>query len=140
MRIILFFVLLVFLAGCTSKYLEIETSQNEKVKIRIEVADTGDKRSRGLMFRENICKNCGMLFIFDDLDYISFWMKNTLIPLDIVFIDENFTIVDIQYAIPCEEDPCRTYDSRGKAKYVLEVNEGFTEENNIKLGDKIEIR
>ncbi len=127
---------LLILTGCSSG--SIVTIDG--IEINVEVADTNEEMIKGLMFREELCENCGMLFIFDDSNYRSFWMKNTLIPLDIIFIDENFEIMDIKYAVPCYEDPCRTYDSKEKSKYVLEVNEGFTANNSINIGDKVEIR
>ena len=89
------------------------------------------------MFREKLNENDGMLFVFDDESYLAFWMKNTLIPLDIIFIDENYGIVDIKNAVPCKEDPCALYKSLKPAKYVLEVNTNFTAKNKIKVGDKV---
>ena len=78
-----------------------------------------------------------MLFIFDDGKNQTFWMKNTLIPLDIIFIGKDMKIVDIRYATPCNEYPCKLYQSSKPAKYVLEVNGNFTIKNNIKVDDKI---
>ncbi len=92
---------------------------------------------RGLMFRESLCENCGMLFINDREEEARFWMRNTLIPLDMVFIDQNDTVVDIQRATPCMGMPCPTYTSRGKAKYILEVLQGtFSDEV---IGKKIRL-
>lgn len=109
----------------------------ELIKIIAEVADDNDERTNGLMFRENLNENEGMLFVFGNEEYQTFWMKNTLIPLDMIFIDENFEIVDIKNAAPCKEEPCALYKSAKPAKYVLEVNGNLTAKKNIKIGDII---
>ena len=80
-----------------------------------------------------------MLFVFEDSKIRSFWMKNTLIPLDIMFINSDYEIIDIQTMEPCLEDPCKNYISKQPAKYALEVNSGFAEDNEIQIGDKVEI-
>jgi len=98
----------------------------------VEIAKTQEEKTRGLMFRDFMPEDHGMLFVFDDFAPRSFWMKNTLIPLDIVFIDDNMAVVDVQTALPCKEDPCPTY--RARAKYVLEINAGAAEKNNIRNG------
>jgi len=112
---------------------------NGKV-IDVEIADAPEERSKGLMFRESLKKNEGMLFVYEDSKIRSFWMKNTLIPLDIIFISEDFRIINIEVAVPCEEDPCRTYDSLKDVKYVLEVNKGYSMEKGIESGDFVEIK
>lgn len=129
--------LLIVISGCSSDNLIVH-SNNKDVHINVEIADSERERTNGLMFRENLCGNCGMLFIFDDSDFRSFWMKNTLISLDMIFINENFVIVDIKNVDPCTTEVCGTYSN--KAKYVLEVNEGYTRENNIKVGDTIALK
>ena len=108
-----------------------------KACIEVETADEAGEQALGLMFRESLPENSGMLFIFPDSSPRSFWMKNTLIPLDIIFIDENFEIIDIKHAVPCRAEPCALYKSAKPAKYVLEVNEGFAEKNSVGVGDKI---
>lgn len=108
-------------------------------KIIIEIADSEEERSKGLMFRTSLKENAGMLFIFDQPSIQAFWMKNTLIPLDMIFIDENKRIADIATAQPCTLDPCPVYKSTRQVIYVLEVNAGFAERNNIDVGDKVEI-
>lgn len=107
------------------------------IKISVEIADDNNEREKGLMFRERLDENSGMLFVFDDESYRSFWMKNTLIPLDIIFIGKNFEIVDIKNAVPCREYPCALYKSSKPAKYVLEVKGNFTMRNKVGIGDKI---
>ena len=110
----------------------------DNVEINAEVADTQTEISRGLMYREELGDEEGMLFIFDDEKDRSFWMKNTLLPLDMVFLDSEKKIVHIvNNARPCEENPCLTYSSEKPAKYVIEVNAGFTQEHNIKVGDEV---
>jgi uncharacterized protein len=73
------------------------------------------------------------LFVYDTPQMVSFWMKDTLIPLEMIFIDEDKTIVDILAAPPCEADPCLTYAPRQKVAYVLEVKAGFSQKNNIQI-------
>lgn len=109
-------------------------------KIMIEIADSPEERQQGLMFRTSLSEDQGMLFIFDQPSPAAFWMKKTLIPLDIVFIDENKQIADIQTAQPCTTDPCPIYKPSQPVLYVLEVNAGFAEKNRIKVGDKVEIK
>ena len=106
------------------------------IDVLIEIADDNEERMKGLMFRENLGENSGMLFIFEDDSPQSFWMKNTLIPLDIIFINEGFEIIDIKNAVPCTTDPCRIYSSERPAKFVLEVNSGFAAKKGISIGDK----
>ncbi|MEK6891857.1 MAG: DUF192 domain-containing protein [Nanoarchaeota archaeon] len=128
----------IFLTNCKqiSNQVLIDNGKN-LIKINVEIADDNKGRMYGLMFRGNLDENSGMLFVFDDEDNQTFWMKNTLIPLDIIFISKDMKIVDIKSATPCKEDPCSLYMSSKPAKYVLEVNGNFTIKNNIKIDDKI---
>jgi uncharacterized membrane protein (UPF0127 family) len=115
-------------------------SQQGSFAIEAEVADSPIKISRGLMRRRRLPKNAGMLFIFEDEVVRSFWMKNTLIPLDIIFVSKNLKIVHIaQYATPCKRSPCEKYDSIYPAKYVVEINGGLSEEMGLVPGDYIEM-
>ena len=132
--ILLLFVL--SLVGCANRTVEIDNGV-EIIKIKVEIADDLNERAKGLMFREDLGENEGMFFIFGDVAERNFWMKNTLIPLDIIFICDDFKIVNIEEAEPCEEDPCKNYFSKGGAKYVLEVNKRFSERNNIDVGDRV---
>ena len=136
--------LIIFLIGCgnvsDNAHNKIFIDNGEKlIKVNVEIADDDEERENGLMFRQKLNENEGMFFIFDSEDFLIFWMKNTLIPLDIIFIDEDFEIVDVKYAMPCKEEPCELYKSSKPAKYVLEVNENFTRKNGIKIGDNIRI-
>jgi uncharacterized membrane protein (UPF0127 family) len=106
------------------------------IKIDIEIVDNEEERMRGLMDRHDLPEKAGMLFIFPDEEPRSFWMKNTFISLDIIYINANKEIVSIQKYT----QPKSTYSlpSEKPAKYVLEVNAGFTDKYEINPGDKIE--
>lgn len=92
-----------------------------------EIVDTPETRRKGLMNRESLENNTGMLFVFEHEAVYPFWMKNTLIPLTMVWIAEDGKIIDQQDAVPCKQADCPNYVPAGKAKYVLEVNMGELE-------------
>lgn len=103
--------------------------------IDVEIAETDDERAQGLMDRKSMADTQGMLFIFTAPEEQSFWMKNTYISLDIMYVDENMEIVSIRkYATPLSEESLPSFK---KAQYVVEVNAGFSDKNKIKYGDKI---
>ncbi len=105
-----------------------------------EIADNFFKQSRGMMFRDNLDQNKGMLFVFKNEGLHSFWMKNTLIPLDIIWINEENKIVYVkEKAPPCKQSICPEFVSVAPAKYVLEVNAGIAEKAGIEAGDTAEI-
>ena len=107
----------------------------------VEIADNNVEREIGLMNRGNLSEDAGMLFIFDTIGKHGFWMKNTLIALDIIWIDENGHIVFIKKdARPCLTERCESYYSDENARYVLEVNSGIAERYGIKKGDNVELR
>ncbi len=120
-----------------------EIKRDEKVCFNdncfyVELAQTKEERENGLMFRTDLAENRGMLFIFDQEGTYSFWMKNTLIPLDIIWLDENKEAVFIKNnAQPCEEKKCPGIYPNRKAKYVLEINGGMADKINLKIGDKL---
>ena len=134
--------LLIFLISCTKdfdkNFNRIYVDNGKKlIGVNAEIADDNNERSKGLMFRERLDENAGMLFVFEDEQYQTFWMKNTLIPLDIIFIGKNLEIIDIKNAVPCREEDCILYKSSKPSMYVLEVNGGFSAGNGIRIGDKI---
>ncbi len=101
----------------------------------VEVAVTAPERSRGLMFREEMAADHGMLFIFEQEGDRYFWMKNTPLPLDIIYIDAAGRIVSIAAdTTPFSE---QTIPSGAPAKYVLELNAGTSAESGIKVGDTV---
>ncbi|BDQ03224.1 DUF192 domain-containing protein [Ignavibacterium sp.] len=109
---------------------------NTKAKIDIEIADDDYQRQLGLMNRKEMTENQGMLFIFLRQDFLSFWMRNTLISLDMIFVDESKTIVTIHKNTRILSDI--SYPSSKPARYVVEVLAGFTDKHNIQVGDKID--
>lgn len=104
-------------------------------KLYIEVVDTDQTRRMGLMFRKQLAPDAGMLFVFEKNSVLSFWMKNTFIPLSIAFIDTNYMIVRKADMSPLDEETL--HSSVLPVKYALEVNQGWFEINNIKINDKI---
>ncbi len=131
-----FIILLVFLSGCvTGNAVKIEGNV-----IHVEIADTPEERATGLMYRESLGEDEGMLFVFDKPEEVGFWMKNTKLTLDMIFIDENLKVVTIYEDVqPCRNIVCLTYGSQGEVKYVLEVNGGYAAEHEIALGDLVDI-
>ena len=139
-KIIVFsLIFLVFVTACTKKSDIYIDNGVEQIKVRAEIADTEDKKIKGLMFRKSLKEDAGMWFPFGTDSTYSFWMKNTLIPLDIIFINKEFTIVDIIQAEPCEEEPCESYSTTQYSRYILEVNQGFAARNNIEIGNTVTI-
>ena len=106
----------------------------------LELALTPKQRSTGLSFREKLDSQRGMFFVFDEVGKHPFWMKNTFIPLDIIWINESSEIVFIsENTQPCKESPCPTIEPTEKAKYVLEINGGLSKKIGLAVGDKISI-
>lgn len=102
-----------------------------------ELASTPKEREQGLMFRNNMAQDEGMLFVFDQEGEYSFWMKNTLIPLDIIWLSEKKEVVFMaQNSQPCLADDCPFINSENKARYVLELNAGGAEKIGLKTGDR----
>jgi len=114
----------------------IVNSTKKKTPLNIEIAETQAERERGLMFRTRLPENSGMLFVFDMERHLSFWMKNTYIPLDIAYISSKGVINEIHTMKPL--DYTVTYPSSKPAKYALEVNAGWFKKNRIKPGMKLD--
>ncbi len=136
--LLLLFVCIFFVLGCGKSKVILP----DGTALKIELAKTQEETERGLMFRENLGQNEGMLFIFPKEDIRFFWMKNTLIDLDMIFIDSTGLIKDIAENVPHsyigapEEEIAM---AAGFGKYVLEVNSGFAAKHNLKQGDKLTI-
>ena len=107
----------------------------------IEFAITPEEKSSGLMFRESLDFKNGMLFVFEKEGEYPFWMKNTLIPLDIIWINEEKEVVFIsENTQPCKESFCPIIEPNRNAKYVLEINGGISKKIGLVVGDKIHIK
>lgn len=107
--------------------------------VTAELAVTEAERARGLMFREKIAFDQGMLFLMPGEDYHAFWMKNTLISLDILWLDKDRRIVHIEKNVPpCPGDPCPSYAPSRPASYVLELGAGGADRYGLKLFDRLD--
>lgn len=135
--IFLFFIF----SGCASgkleeKNLTIIKADGTEICVKAEIADRFETRQRGYMERENIPEGTGMLFVFEEDQILSFWMKNTPSPLSIAFITSSGKIYDIFDMKPFSLASTR---STGYVRYALEVPQGWFSKNNIKTGDKLRI-
>jgi uncharacterized membrane protein (UPF0127 family) len=116
----------------------IDASGGKQVEVRVEIADDPWERARGLMYRTALGKDRGMLFVYPEERELSFWMKNTYIPLSIAYIDSKGRIADILDMKPLDDRP-PNYVSSEPVQYALEVNQGFFEEQGVKVGDHAEL-
>jgi uncharacterized membrane protein (UPF0127 family) len=133
--ILLAFILII--PACAKQPTVVIHSATGDHQVKVEVVKRSDEMARGLMYRRSLGKDSGMLFILRREEPQSFWMKNTLIPLDMIFISRSLVIVEITTMQPCITDPCPDYTSRQPAQYVLEVNAGYCRSRNIIIGDKV---
>jgi uncharacterized membrane protein (UPF0127 family) len=107
-------------------------------RVQAELADTPQKRSRGLMFRERLVPNAGMLFAFQEAGEWSFWMKNTKVALDILWMGPDKRIVYIEENVPiCRQDPCPEYKPSKDALYALELPAGSVKREKLTKGMKL---
>jgi len=107
---------------------------------RVELALTPQDQRRGLMFREQLDRDSGMLFVYEEEEKRTLWMKNMLFPLDIIWIDSNNEVVFIkEYVQPCRENTCPLFHSDKNAQYVLEINGGRAQKIGLSVGDRMEI-
>lgn len=106
--------------------------------VSLELALTDEQKAVGLMFRDVLPPNHGMLFVFDREDYLPFWMKNTLIPLDFIWLDASGTVVDVKASVPpCKLDPCPSYKPSRPARAVLELAAGQAAAHGVKPGVRL---
>ena len=109
-------------------------------RFTVELAETQEKQALGLMFRDSLPDDHGMLFLFPAEGLRSFWMRNTRIPLDILYFDADLKLVSVaENARPCRTQRCPSYRSEGPAKYVLELNAGKAGELGLRPGDVLEL-
>lgn len=130
-----FFIVLAIGKVQTPKFVSVKVGN---ATVNAEIADTMPKQMRGLMFRESMPRNDGMLFIFSQEGRHGIWMMNTSIPLDIIWLDSSKKVVHIEEKVqPCGSlAVCPTYRPNSNAKYVLEVNSGYAKRHGIKVGSK----
>jgi len=139
-------VLLLFLILCLI-FISLEGGKKKYVRIffpngfsvTAELAETDEERALGLMFRQEINPDQGMLFIFKEEGIYPFWMKNMKFSIDILWLDRGKRIIHIEENVPpCPEEPCPTYSHQLPAAYVLELKAGSVAKNQLKLLDKLE--
>ncbi len=135
------FFCLLALTACGPKELTLTSFDgSKKVSLMVEVADTPKERDRGLMDRNVMEEGKGMLFVFKEPEMLSFWMKNTRIPLEILYFDQQGEFVNVAAMVPCTADPCPRYDAEALSQYALEVNPGFRVANEIGVGWKLDVK
>lgn len=128
---------LLLLAACTSSSAErisLHGPDGQAIAIDAEIADTLGLQQKGLMGRTSLGPNEGMLFVFSDLKKREFWMKDTLIPLDILFFRADGSFVSSAEMVPCVNDPCAIYVSTEPAATALEVPSGFVRSRGVGSG------
>lgn len=136
MRVMMFFCVLVF-SGCHLVSRENRACYKDQC-YKIELAITMEQKAKGLQNRDSLEKDRGMLFLMDNSITQKFWMKETLIPLDMIWMDDLGKILYIeQAAVSCEKDPCPTYGPDFPAGYVLELNAGEAARLDMHRGDRI---
>jgi len=141
--IFLIFILLIFAAFLLSLEYNLRSASGLRplhindTKIFVEVADTVQKQAQGLSGRDSLPENQGMLFVFNQPNYYSFWMKEMKFPLDFVWIDNKQVAEITQNVQPQDYQPPKTLTPKEKVDMVLEINAGEAEKLNIKVGDKI---
>jgi len=107
----------------------------------VELAISSAEKEKGLMFRDNLKNDAGMLFVYEREGMYSFWMKNTKITLDIIWIDSDFKVAFIsENTEPCVSDICQSINPGINAKYVLEINAGTVEKLGMKVNDKLDFK
>jgi len=109
----------------------------ENTCLKVEIASSLQERRLGLMFRESLAQDRGMLFVLDPQEGSSFWMKNMRFPLDIIWISKDKVITEIMQNVPQCVESCPDLMPQQKACFVLEVNAGFVKKHRIKTGDKV---
>ena len=137
MRFLLYVLMFTACTACASGGPSVELGGKS---FSVEIADTREKQALGLMFRDEMPADQGMLFIFPNEAPRSFWMKNTRIPLDIMYFDKDLNMVSISADTqPCRVSRCPSYPSIAPAKYVLELNAGTASGLGVGPGDRLTI-
>ena len=111
----------------------------DKPSINLEIADTKEKRKLGLMYRKHLKLNEGIIFDYKGMNYVKIWMKNTQIPLDIIFLQNNEIVYIKEKALPCfnPKIDCPTFGTEKPVNFIIEVNAGIIKDYDLKVGDKL---
>lgn len=136
-------VLVIVLTACSGESIKtgiqlepfyMRKSGHPDIEIFVEIADTPSERATGLMNRESLEEDQGMLFVFPEAQMMRFWMKNTLIPLDIIFFNAEGESIYVTTMEPCTQDPCPGYGPDAPAQWALELPAGFAAHHGITTG------
>jgi len=127
--------LVLLLVACSSPADSLWPLTIKHQELRVEIADYPEAHHRGLMFRESLPENQGMLFVYREAHVLSFYMRNTKIPLDIAFLSDDGAIQQIEAMQPFDET---SHVSRQPARYALEVNQGWFARYQVAVGDRVE--
>lgn len=119
---------------------EVVATNGQRHHVAVRIARTPDQRTHGLMYVPDLPDGAGMWFVFDSDRTGAFWMKNTLVALDIVYVDVDGRVVSIADAVPCEDDPCPTYPPDGPYRTVLEVPAGWFDRVGAGVGSQVHLR
>ena len=111
----------------------------DNTTVSLEVANDPDERARGLMYRRSLDRNHGMVFVYEDAAPRTFWMKNTYVPLDMIFVSADGTVLNVEHATPqpnASGGELARYHSEGEAKYVVEMPRGFANRTGVEQGTR----
>jgi uncharacterized membrane protein (UPF0127 family) len=130
---------LIFISAMPGEKKFVQVYFPDGFSVTAELAITDEERQLGLMFRTEIYQDQGMLFIFEEEGYHSFWMKNMNFPLDILWLDKDKRIIHLESCVPpCQRTPCPSYAPLLPALYVLELKAGSIEKKGLKLYDRLD--
>lgn len=107
---------------------------NEKL-YQLEIADSAARKSQGLMYRQSLAEDAGMLFVYSHPGDYRIWMKNTLIPLSVIWLDQEARIIDMKQLQPCRKDPCPVAAAHGKSMYIIELHP--SQHERFEIGDRL---
>lgn len=128
------------LTACTKQLTLSSFDGSESVNLTVDVADSPKEREKGLMKRESLDEGTGMLFVVPEPQMLTFWMKDTLIPLDVIFFDAEGVFVSAATMEPCTALPCPAYKAAALSQYALEVPKGYREAHKIGTGWKLDLK